>query len=608
MLIKALCDYADKRETNPKEKSIPDGWCEQNVHFKISLSSDGKIVSIDDIRESEMTKTKSGKEHTKLVPIKILLPERTQKSCIDSNIIEHRPLYIFGLDFEKGLFTPDVKSDKARKSHAAFVKHELAFFADLDSEICHAYRNFVEKWNPESETEHPELLKLGKEYKNSYFRFALTGSRGFLEEDEQFIEKYNRLLTEKKNVPVSEDTPLVACGILGEKLPVARIHDKIKFPGGNPMGCVLVGMKESAFESYGKTQSYNSNISEQAMKKYTSMLNKLLADPGHRVIMDDMVILFFAMKADDANECDMLWSFLSDSSSNPTETEQFMQSMFNKAKRGTVGDTNIQIDENVLFYVAGLTSNASRICQKFIYRDKFGKIIDNLVQHQRDLQIDEEQNQQIRFSWINKELISPKSTKDKVPPPLMTSILISALNGTDYPNALLETVVRRVKTDSDQENNHFIKLNRTRVGIIKACLNRKQRRLGKKEEITMSLNPENKDPAYLCGRLFAVYEKIQQDSSGGNLNRTIKDSYFASACARPSSIMTKLSQLAQNHLRKLGDNTKIYYHKLIAEIVDSLEGAFPQTLDLDSQGKFIVGYYQQNKILYTSHKSDKSEN
>ena len=139
MLIKALCDYADKRETNPKEKAIPEGWCEQNVHFKINLSSDGEIISIDDIRESEITKTKSGKEKTKLVPKKILLPERTQKSCIDTNIIEHRPLYIFGLDFEKGFFTPDVKSDKARKSHAAFVKHELAFFADLDSEICHAY-------------------------------------------------------------------------------------------------------------------------------------------------------------------------------------------------------------------------------------------------------------------------------------------------------------------------------------------------------------------------------------------------------------------------------------------------------------------------------------
>lgn len=602
MLINALCDYADKREKGRKEKEIPEGWCEQAVHFKINLSPEGKIVSIDDVREKQTVKTKGGKESTKLVPKKIILPERTQKTCIDANLIEHRPMYIFGLDFDNGIFTPEVKADKARKSHKAFIEHELAFFENIDSEACRAYRKFVETWSPDSETENSELLKLGKDYKGAYFRFALTGGRGFLEKDEQFIEKYNQFIKEKESRSVSDDEVLPVCGILGEKNPTARIHDKIKFPGGNATGCVLVGMNESAFESYGKAQSYNSNISELAMKKYTSTLNWLLADRQHWVSIDDMVIVFFAMKADDTNECSAMFSFLSDSPS-PADTEHFMQSMFEKAKGGATGDTAYEFDRDVILYIAGLTANSSRICQKFLYRNTFGTVIDNLTQHQRDLQINSEKGKQIYFSRIKKELISPKSTSEKIPPPLMTSILISALNGTNYPNALLETVVRRVKTDSDENKNHFIKLNDTRVGIIKACINRKLRREGKKEEITMSLNTENTDPAYRCGRLFAVYEKIQQDASG-DLNRTIKDSYFASACVRPSAIMPKLSQLAQNHLRKLSKGSKIYYNSLICEIMDVLDGTFPQTLDLDSQGKFIVGYYQQNKALYTSYKQN----
>lgn len=121
----------------------------------------------------------------------------------------------------------------------------------------------------------------------------------------------------------------------------------------------------------------------------------------------------------------------------------------------------------------------------------------------------------------------------------------------------------------------------------------------------MALNEQNNHPAYLCGRLFAVYEKIQQDSAGGaKLNRTIKDSYFASACARPATIMPKLDKLAQNHLRKLSESANVYYKKLVGDIANRLEGEFPQTLDLDSQGRFIIGYYQQNKDLYT--KSDKN--
>ncbi len=113
----------------------------------------------------------------------------------------------------------------------------------------------------------------------------------------------------------------------------------------------------------------------------------------------------------------------------------------------------------------------------------------------------------------------------------------------------------------------------------------------------MSLDLENKNQAYLCGRLFAVLEKIQQDASGGGLNRTIKDSYFASACSKPSTVFPKLYKLSQNHIKKL--SSPIFYNKLCGEILDGLDGKFPSTLSLDDQGRFIVGYAQQNKALYT---------
>lgn len=616
MLIKALCDYADKREKNSREKEIPSGWCEQQVHFMINLSADGRIVSIDDIREEQTVKAKNGKESTTFVPKKIILPETPFKPATNAKLLDYRPKYIFGLAYNNGILTPEDKADNARKSHKAFVKHELEFFDDLDSDICNAYKNFIKNWIPENETENPELLHIGKNYEKSRFCFALTGGRGHLEDDEQFREKYARLIKEKESKSDTEDKTLPVCGILGVKAPVAKTHDKIKIPGGDPSGNILVGMNESAFESYGKTQSYNSNISEPAMKKYTAMLNKLLSDRCHRVMIDDLVIVFFAMKEDDTNECELMWNFLSDTP-GASETEQFMQGMFEKAKGGATGDTSFEPDRNVIFYIAGLTANGTRICQKFLYRNTFGNIIDNLIQHQSDMQINAEKGRQIAFWQIKKELVRPKpkgkqTGGEKVPPTLMASILMSALNGTNYPNALLETVIRRVKTDSDktdsdktgsnEKKNHYIKLNDTRVGIIKACINRKLRKAGKKEEITMALNTENNDPAYLCGRLFAVYEKIQKDASG-DLNRTIKDSYFASVCARPSAIMPKLSQLAQNHLRKLSTASNVYYNNLIGEIIDGFDGMFPQTLDLDSQGRFIVGYYQQNKALYTSSKT-----
>ncbi|MGN0115400.1 MAG: type I-C CRISPR-associated protein Cas8c/Csd1, partial [Acutalibacteraceae bacterium] len=454
MLIKALCDYAQYAAEKSGGNAAMDGWGELEVHFRIMLTPDGDISSIVDLREEVSVPDKKGKEKKKLVPQKIIVPTRTQKPGIESNIIEHRPLYIFGLNFDKGMFTPEDRTNKARKAHDAFVQRQLEFFGDLDSEVCKAYANFVKRWNQNDETENPQLLQLGKDYGTSRFSFGLAGARGNLEEDSQFAEKYNRYYAQQKALQ-NDNASVDVCGILGEKLPTARLHDKVKFPGGQTMGCQMICMNDTAFESYGKTQSYNSNVSEKAMKMYTGELNRLVNDKKHRVIIDDLVIVYFAMKADDSKECDLMSTLMGDVGD---KTNEMLDSVMNKVSGGIVGDLSaFGIDTGVTYYVAGMTPNASRICQKFICRDKFGKIIENLLLHQKDLAINPDNKRQIYFSRIRRELISPKSTNDKVPPPLMTSIILAALNGTKYPRAMLETVVRRVKTDSDDDKPPFIK-------------------------------------------------------------------------------------------------------------------------------------------------------
>jgi len=591
MLIKALCDYADKQSANDDSKKIPDGFAEQEIHYRIIISEAGDLKDIIPFNEKKTIKDKKGNDKTVEVPRKAILPVRTQKPGIESNYIEHRPLYIFGLNYDNDSFTPDDKTNKAKKSHAAFVEHELAFLEGIESPACSAYKKFLEKWTPEGGVKNPLLKELGKGYKGAYFGFSIENESNYLEKDEEYISKYLKGFSEKNES--KDDEVQSICGISGEKAVQARLHDKImKFPGGQASGCQLVCMNDTAFESYGKTQSYNSNVSEKTMKKYTAIFNKLLSDKKHYCLLGDMVIIWFAVKNDDTVECDIFSSFFGNT--NDKKAEEDIASLMAQARKGFT--TDISIDKSVTFYIVGLTPNSSRICQKFIYKGNFGDVLGNLLKHQGDMMINESNTRPVYFGSITRELISPKSTNDKVPPPLMSAIMLSALNNTKYPDALLSTVIRRVKTDTDDDKNHFIKLNDIRAGIIKACLNRKN----KKEEITMAWNEENNNPAYLCGGLFAVLEKIQQDSSGGNLNRTIKDSYFASACSRPASVFPKLAKLSQNHLRKVSDGAEVYYNKMIGNIMNSLDGEFPATLNLDDQGRFIVGYYQMNKKLYTS--------
>ena len=169
---------------------------------------------------------------------------------------------------------------------------------------------------------------------------------------------------------------------------------------------------------------------------------------------------------------------------------------------------------------------------------------------------------------------------------MLTKLFESIIYGYDYPVSVLETAVRRIKTDRD------IDVNDIRTGVIKAYINRRY----KKEEFGVALDKENCSPAYVCGRIFAVLEKLQRDASGTKLNRTIKDAYFASAAAKPAMVFPKLITLAQNHLNKVKSPT--YYNILLGEMMDKLNGEFPKTLLLQDQGCFIIGYYQQYRNLF----------
>ena len=610
MLIKALCDYydmQDKKQDNGDK--IPAYLSEQAVHYMIYLTKDGDISHITDIRVPNEDDIKNGKKKPRPMPKIYRFPKRSQKTSIALNIIEHRPTYIFGLNYDKGTLTTEDKTNKAKKSHEMFKDGNMEFFKDLHSDICVAFYNFLEKWQPENETENEILLGLGTDISSCSFCFALDGHPEImLQNDKEVIEKYAAQQSEN-SADDNDNKNLSACAITGEKLPVARIHDKIKGMG-NATGNVLVGIKNTAFESYGKTQSYNSNISEVAMKKYTSALNSLLADRRHRIMINDVTVLFFAISDKDEQECSIFELMTSSMMSEDVDTNGELLAALKAVKSGGAYDiSSLGANADDTFYVVGLTPNVSRISQKFIMRDKFGNIMNNMFLHQKDMAVNDS-GRNIYINMITRELISPKSTNDNVPPSLISALFYSILNGTDYPDNLLYTVIKRVQTDKNTQTDHYIKLNDVRLGLIKACLNRKARNNHIKEEITMSLNEENLSQAYLCGRLFAVLEKMQKDALGNNINTTIVDSFFTSACSTPAVVFPRLIQLSMNHQKTLRTNNPQYYISLTKtynQIIDGIEDKFPQTLSIEQQGEFILGYGQQNNSFYSSTKT-KSEN
>lgn len=111
---------------------------------------------------------------------------------------------------------------------------------------------------------------------------------------------------------------------------------------------------------------------------------------------------------------------------------------------------------------------------------------------------------------------------------------------------------------------------------------------------------------YTLGRLFCIYEQIQQAANPG-INTTIKDKYFNSAAATPAMIFPLLGNLAQKHLRKLSAGQKIYLEKQLTELLVLVGETFPARMDLPQQGSFQLGYYYQNLKRYEAKATKKEE-
>lgn len=584
MILSCLCEYYGYLKQ--QNKTLKEGYSQISVTHTVSLSEDGKVVNVI----SRMAEDANNKKRYPVVDF----PLRTEKTAIDANTVEHRPLYLFGLEAGKDGFevTP-----KARKSHDAFVEKNREFFDGVEHPLARAFVKFINTWNPESETANEVLLNMGKEYPTARIAFTLEGRPGeMLQELPEVTEKWDSVFDSTGG----EDEVQAQCPILGKDLPVARLHSKIKgVRGGQASGCSLVCFNNDAENSYGKEQSYNSAVSTEAMRKYTEALNYLLRDGKHNRFVAGMTIVHFAMTDDEDSYVDYINRNLMGDEDEEISAENVSGSVggtINKALRGKRPAFDIRKSEGTEYCIFGIVPNSSRLAIKFYYRNTFGVLRKNIEKYHDDFAIGDINGAPPLFRICRQ--LTKHNVKEDITSDMAQDLLSCILNGAPIPVRILSAAVRRIRTDLYTSD--------VRAGIIKAALLRKNEKY--KEKITMALNKQNHDAAYLCGRLFAVLEKIQKDSVSGKLNKTVKDTFFTSASATPAVIFARMIPLAQKHLAKIENEASArYLDNLVTDIVDNID-AFPKTLSLEEQAEFILGYYQQNKDLYTKKTELKEEN
>ncbi len=117
------------------------------------------------------------------------------------------------------------------------------------------------------------------------------------------------------------------------------------------------------------------------------------------------------------------------------------------------------------------------------------------------------------------------------------------------------------------------------------------------------LDKSNTNPGYLCGRLTAILETIQEKAGNGD---SIRTRYMSAASSTPASVFPAMLNLSVHHLEKLTTGSRIYFENIKQEIIDLLPvSGFPSHLDINDQGRFFVGYYHQRADIFS--KKEKSD-
>lgn len=261
---------------------------------------------------------------------------------------------------------------------------------------------------------------------------------------------------------------------------------------------------------------------------------------------------------------------------------------------------DLGVDPNRPFYILGLAPNAARLSVRFFLRDSFGKLMENVNAHYERMEIVRPAYEKFNYLplWaLLRETVNLNS-RDKAPSPAMAGATARAIfSGARYPASLLEAVMLRIRAERD--------ITWGKAAIIKAYYLKNPHEDCPKEVLTVSLNEASTNPAYTLGRLFSVYEAVQQAANPG-INATIKDKYFNSAAAMPASIFPVLNNLCQKHLRKLDARQRVHYDKQIMKLKGVLNENYPARMTLAQQGSFDLGYYHQTQKRYT--KKEEKEN
>lgn len=563
MILRALYDYYNRCGDLPSK-----GLEEKEIGFLIVLSPEGQFLRFEDCR--------IGKDHARVYLVK---KHVGRSSAAVANYLYDNSAYVLGYSG---------KSNNKEQQYFDTFKEKIETIAKAypDNKDISAIRTFYDNSREtilDLVSQDPLWEDIQKNLTKKFSNFSFR------------IEGDLKIVAEKKEILQLEEcdsSDAKFCLVSGRYGVPVEITTATMIPGSQAIAKLVSFQVNSGYDSYGKTKCGNAPISEDAEFAYTTALNSMLQkDSRNKFMLGSRTFVFWASNNNSASlEAEEslfeLLGFQEEKNDDPNANIMKVRKVFESIYSGIL---KTGLDDK--FYILGLAPNSARIAVVYWSETTLKDFAGKILKHFSDMEIHDTRKDKKPYMGI-KEIISTVTLGGKMSdatPNLPEAVVKSIFQGLPYPATLYSACLRRIRAEQ--------KLTITRAAIIKAYLNRQN---NNNKKIDIMLDKDNNNQGYLCGRLFAVLEKIQEDAN--NIN-SIRERYMNAASTTPSSVFATILNLSAHHSEKLDEGRKIYYEKLKQEIIEKISAnGFPTHLDLQDQGRFFVGYYHQRQDFFTSKK------
>ncbi len=567
MILKALYDYYRRCGNLPVL-----GMEEKEIGFLLVLNKEGKFIRFEDCRiDNDTAKSFLVRKHV------------SRTSAVAPNYLYDSSGYVLGYSGK------DKSNDIACLS--AFIRQIQQIHSKFPENIdLKAICSFYEQSHDDilvqfqSDPLWMDITKcLTKKY--SFFSFRIEGDIKIVAEKKDILD----LNQEEPNKRIQG-----LCLITGGKGKLVETTTATMIPGSQATAKLVSFQVNSGYDSYGKSKGLNAPISHEAEFAYTTAMNTMLSKGSrNKCVFGNRTFLFWASNSGEASiqsETSLfnLMGFIDDKQDDPNARIDEVRRVFSAINNGRLITS---VDDR--FYILGLAPNAARISVVYWSDISIKEFTGKMLKHFEDMEIIDGRKDKKPYYGLRDMLsaITLGGKQSETTPNVPDALAKSIFEGYPYPATLFSSCIRRIMAEQDVAPYG----NPCRVAILKAYLNRLNNDNNKK--ITVMLDKENTNQGYLCGRLFAVLDKIQEDA---NNIHSIQERYLNSASTTPAAVFATILNLSSHHSEKLNEGSKIFYEKLKQEIIDKLSAdGFPAHLDLQDQGRFFVGFYHQRQAFFT---------